>query len=198
MRYAAIGPDGRALGFYDDAIHADIPEGATPITEAVWAEWVEHTATRLWDAASATLIACEPARPSITLDGICDLIDRERDRRIEAGIEFPPGGGRIIQTRQADQDNIAQQMLRATTLIATGREAEWGAGRVWLDASNVDPLSLPTAQDMIDLGTAVGDWKERHIFRAHAHKALYRAGGALVSEAHADAPWLDDAHWPAR
>lgn len=115
------------------------------------------------------------------------LVDQERDRRVAAGIEYPAGSGRIIQTRPSDQDNISQQMLRAVALLALGTPEAWGTGRSWLDASNANPLPLPDPQAMIALGVAVGDRKEALIYRGYAIKARLRAGEAV--DFLADAAW---------
>lgn len=113
-------------------------------------------------------------------DDLAALIDAERDRRIAAGIVYPPGSGRVIQMREQDQHNISQQMLRAVALLTTDNHAAWGSGRVWLDASGTNPLPLPTPESMIALGLAVGDRKEALIFRAFQLKS---SGGDWTSDA---------------
>jgi hypothetical protein len=112
-------------------------------------------------------------------DDLTRLIDAERDRRIAGGIEYPPGSGRVIQTREQDQTNISQQMLRAVALLTIGTPEAWGGGRLWLDASGSNPLPLPTPESMIDLGLAVGDRKEFLIFRAYQLKVQALAGEAV-------------------
>lgn len=112
-------------------------------------------------------------------DDLTRLIDAERDRRIAGGIEYPPGSGRIIQTREQDQTNISQQMLRAVALLTIGAPEDWGGGRLWLDASGSNPLPLATPEDMIDLGLAVGDHKEALIFRAFQLKGQAAAGQSV-------------------
>jgi hypothetical protein len=113
------------------------------------------------------------------------LIDAERDRRIAAGVEYPVGSGRIIQTRPQDMENIGQQMLRALAVRSTPEA--WGGNRSWLDASNLNPLPLPTPEDMLALALHVGNAKERLIYKSYEIKQQRRAGQPVA--------WTSDAVW---
>jgi hypothetical protein len=129
----------------------------------------------------------QPDQEVLSSGQVSLLVNTERDRRLALGIEYPPGSGRIIQTRTQDLENISNQMLRAATLVALGTPEDWGDTRTWLDASNGNPLPLPTPQEMIDLGLFVGDRKEALIYRSYAIKARIKAGESL--DFTADAPW---------
>jgi hypothetical protein len=113
------------------------------------------------------------------------LINAERDRRIAAGVEYPDGSGRAIQTRTQDLENIGQQTLRA--LVLRGTPEDWGNNRSWLDASNVNPLPLPTPEDMLDLAIHIGNIKERLIYKSYEIKQKRRAG--------IEVDWTSDAAW---
>lgn len=115
------------------------------------------------------------------------LITEERDRRIAAGIEYPAGSGRVIQTRKEDRENITQQMLRALTV--KDNPAAWG-NRQWIDKSNKKLLPLSSPQDMINLAIYVGDFKEKLIYKAFEIKQKRSAG--IPVDWTSDEAWQDD------
>jgi len=48
QKFALLHADGTVQGFLSDDVHDEIPADAVPISDAIWAEWIEHTATRRW------------------------------------------------------------------------------------------------------------------------------------------------------
>ncbi|MBW6402103.1 hypothetical protein KPL78_29925 [Roseomonas sp. HJA6] len=60
MILAHIDDSGAALGFYDPALHAVIPEGAIEISEEIWAAWIADTAGQRWDAVAGGLVPYTP------------------------------------------------------------------------------------------------------------------------------------------
>jgi hypothetical protein len=112
------------------------------------------------------------------------LIDAERDRRIAEGVEYPDGSGRTIQTRPKDLENVSQQTLRA--LVLREVPTAWGS-RSWLDASNGNPLPLPTPEAMLELALYIGNVKERLIYKSYEIKQKRRAG--------IEVDWTSDDAW---
>lgn len=94
---------------------------------------------------------------SAWIDDRADLLSRREgetqtllDQKIDAGIEYPIGSGKILQIREKDRMNID----------TVGQEARWSqlAGGAGWDPNfawrmqDDSYLPLPTPQDMIDLG----------------------------------------------
>jgi hypothetical protein len=100
-------------------------------------------------------------------------VDRERDHRIDGGLEF---GGKVFQTRSQDRENIAGASLAAFMAMLKGAQpgdTAWqGEGTTfgWIAADNtVMPMG---PDDLIGLGIAVMRHKQAHIFAARWIKNL--------------------------
>ena len=118
---------------------------------------------------------------------IADLIDTERDRRIEAGFEF---GGKLYQSRQQDRENIAGASVAALAAIMNGAQPadlRWHGGStdfVWIAADN--SLTPMDAQTMFAFGQAAMSHKQAMIFAARAIKDADPV----------PADYTDDGYWP--
>ena len=117
---------------------------------------------------------------------IDDLIDIERDRRVNAGLSFM---GHRFQTRPQDRENIAGAATLALVALtlhgATVGDLRWHGGQsdfAWIDAdNNLVPLDAPT---MVMLGASAANHKADHIYAARR----------LKDEPPLD--FTDDVHWP--
>lgn len=102
MYHATIDAEGAASGFYCDEIHARIPEGAVPLTEAEWRDWVEHQAERRW--LDGVLVAIEPpTRPLVQVQAVARAA-------IDAAAEgarlrtITPGAGQALTYIEKEKD----------------------------------------------------------------------------------------------
>lgn len=99
------------------------------------------------------------------------LIDAERDRRIDAGIEF---GGVRFQTREKDRENIMGAFSLAAAWIMTGgnpTSLRWHGGESdfeWIAEDN--STVAMSAATVLAFGKAVAAMKSRMIFVARALK----------------------------
>ncbi len=105
-------------------------------------------------------------------------VDRERDRRIDAGFVFE---GVRYQSDEGSRENIAGAKSAATDAIALGAKAgDFGWQRlldangaqafVWIAADN--SLHPMDAQTMVQFGYAALNHKQSMIFKARALKAM--------------------------
>ena len=98
-------------------------------------------------------------------------IDRERDRRIDAGFDFM---GIDFQSRQTDRENIAGAAQLAFMAIVEGKQLgdlRWHGGDtdfVWISSDN--SLIPMDAHTMVAFGKAAAEQKQRLIFAARALK----------------------------
>ncbi len=105
-------------------------------------------------------------------------VDKERDRRIEAGFVFD---GVLYQSRQEDRENIAGAQKAATDAVALGAASgDYGWQRLldpnaptefrWIAADNTtQPMD---AQTVMRFGYAALGHKQAHIFAARAIKDI--------------------------
>ncbi len=100
-----------------------------------------------------------------------DMVDAERDHRIEAGFIFQ---GVLYQSRQQDRENISGASIAALMAIQGGvdpTELDWqgtGSPFVWLAADNsLNPMSAGT---VLQFGQAAMAHKQAHIFVARSIK----------------------------
>jgi hypothetical protein len=127
----------------------------------------------------------ELAPPDIT----AAQVDRERDRRIDAGFVF---AGVLYQSRPADRENIAGASTAALAAIVNGAQAgdlRWASPDVdfvWIAADN--SLHTMDAQTMFEFGKAAMAHKQAHIFAARAIKDI-----SPIPADYATNP----AYWPA-
>lgn len=114
-------------------------------------------------------------------------VDRERDRRIEAGFSF---GGKLYQSRVQDQKRIAGAGTLALAAIVAGAQVgdlRWHGGEtdfVWIAAD--DSFNPMDAQTCLAFGQAAARHETMHVF----------AGKALKSMDPIPADYTDDAYWP--
>jgi len=62
QKFALLHADGTVQGFLSDDLH-EIPAEAVPISDTLWAEWIEHTATRRWIDGQLVVIEVAPPAP---------------------------------------------------------------------------------------------------------------------------------------
>jgi len=102
-----------------------------------------------------------------------DMVDAERDRRIEAGMVY---NGQRFQTRAQDRENMVGACtwaLRAIMLGAEPGDYYWHGGEspfVWIAEDN--STQQFDAQTLFDLGQRMAAHKQAHIFAARALKDL--------------------------
>lgn len=118
-----------------------------------------------------------------------DMVDRERDRRIEAGFMF---GGKLFQSRVQDQKRISGAgTLALGAMVVLGAQAgnyRWHGGTedfIWIAADNT--TMVMDAQTMFTFGQAAAAWESQHV---HAARALKDADPVPHD-------YMDDAYWPA-
>ncbi|MGV0879429.1 DUF4376 domain-containing protein [Martelella sp. FLE1502] len=147
--------------------------------------WIPHTVasgTELFESMAAEADDYSP--PIVT----AIQVNRERDRRIDAGFSF---GGNQYQSGPDDRENIAGAATAALGAIINGAQAgdyRWHGGDedfVWIASDNT--THQMDAQTMYALGQAALAHKQAHIFAARALKDTV----PIPSD------FTDDGHWPA-
>lgn len=69
-----IDQDGFPTAFYDDVVHSSIPQGALPIEDAQWTEFLENPGQRIWDGTNIV-----PGTPTVPDDNRWVILRRKRD-----------------------------------------------------------------------------------------------------------------------
>jgi hypothetical protein len=120
-------------------------------------------------------------------DEVRELVNEERDRRIDAGFTF---GGVFYQSAPSDRENIAGASTSALAAIMNGAvegDYRWHGGEVdfaWIAADNT--TIQMDAQTMFAFGQAAMAHKQVHIFAAR-----------LIKDADPVPPnYTDDGYWP--
>ena len=164
MKYAKFDEYGFPIAFYVPEI-INPPSDAIEITDAQWMEFLDHPGLRIWDGKK--VIEYAPPKPPVTPTDV----DRERDRRIEAGFEFE---GVLYQAREQDRENISGAATAALAAIVNGAKPgdyRWHGGDsdfVWIAADNTEHKM--DAQTAFAFGQAAMQYKTRYIFAARALK----------------------------
>jgi hypothetical protein len=63
QKYALLHEDGTVRGFLSDDVHDEIPAEAVPISDAIWSEWIDNTATRRWIDGALVVVELAPPAP---------------------------------------------------------------------------------------------------------------------------------------
>lgn len=75
MKYGHFSSEGLPLGFYDDTIHVQMPNGVIKLTDAQWQEFIDNNGLRKWHGGEVQ--ACTPPE---TLAPIPQAISRFQAR----------------------------------------------------------------------------------------------------------------------
>jgi hypothetical protein len=105
--WAAIDGDGRATGFYSDALHGAPPGGAIEISEETWRAWTDDTERQRWDGAA--LVSCDPPLERLR-EELTSAARAALATRISAGM---PWSGRVLQIDEASQGRLSAAVLMA-------------------------------------------------------------------------------------
>lgn len=126
----------------------------------------------------------EPPRVPVVTS---EMVDAERDRRIDAGVEFQ---GLIFQSRAADRENIAGAAQLGFMAVIAGAESgdlRWsdpGQDFTWIAADNsLVPMDAPT---VVEFGKVAAARKQ----------ALIYAARQLKDKAAIPSDYADDKWWP--
>lgn len=115
------------------------------------------------------------------------MVDEERERRLDAGIEF---GGRLFQSRAADRENITGAAQLAFIAIVGGAKSgdlRWSdpdQDFIWIAADN--SLVPMDAHTVVEFGKVAAGRKQ----------ALIYAARALKDKAVIPGDYADDKWWP--
>lgn len=133
-----------------------------------------------------TALEIEKHLNPIALPTVTD-VDRERDRRIDAGVEFQ---GVMFQSRMTDRENIAGAAQLGFMAVVAGAEAgdlRWSnpdQDFAWIASDN--SLVPMDAQTVVAFGKAAAERKQALIFAARQLKDM----------AELPADYTDDKWWP--
>jgi len=168
MKYY-VSNDGRYLGGWD----TNPPPGAIEVPSA------PADARQLWLGDSWGEV---PSAPITSLD-----IDIERDRRIDAGVEFQSV---LFQSRATDRENIAGAAQLGFMAVVAGAQAgdlRWSSPDqdfAWIASDN--SLVPMDAQTVVAFGKAAAERKQALIFAARQLKDMEPT----------PADYTDDKWWP--
>lgn len=177
-RYAHYDPkDGRIIGFYDDAIHSEIPEPHRELSDAEWDDRFD----KALDLSDPSLPLIPYEAPPFVPEGA--HVDAERDRRLALGatVQVEGYGPVPVQGRQADQINLLALKDGARDLVAAGIT---DPSLEFRDGANV--LHILTPAQMIDLANK----------GKAAAAEIYAAAWALKDNPPIPADYAADAYWP--
>ncbi|HEV7458241.1 MAG TPA: hypothetical protein VGN96_15830 [Roseococcus sp.] len=170
----AYDEEGLALpGWHVNAAWVEAPESL------VGAEIAPATAPRWW----AGVPVAPPGPDPVTTE----QVDAERDRRIDAGMEFQ---GVRYQTRPQDRENVAGASIMALAAMVQGAQPgdyRWHGGEadfVWIGEDN--SLTPFDAMTFFGFGQAMAAHKSAHIFAARA----------LKDSVPIPLDYASDAYWP--
>lgn len=112
-------------------------------------------------------------------------IDTRYEAALAAGLAY---GGKLLQIREGDQQNIAAMGQEARWAIATG--SVWPANFAWRMADN-SFLVLPAATDMVALGEAAKAeiYRLRQVKWAHVDVVASAANAAALLSHDIDTGW---------
>jgi len=160
-----VDADGTYLGGFGDG--APPPAGASEVAAA------PSHAAEIWSGDSWTW-PLQYLRTQRLTD-----IDARYEAALEAGLAY---GGKLLQIRESDQQNIAAMGQEARWAIATA--SAWPANFAWRMADN-SFLGLPTPAAMVALGEAAKAeiYRLRQVKWAHAD-AIAAAANAAALLAH--------------
>lgn len=173
MKLAKFDADGFPLAFFDDELHAgSVPDDAIEIADSQWLEFINNQGLRQF--VDGEVVEYHPPVPALAGADV----DRERDRRIDAGFVFD---GVLYQSDDGSRENIAGAKSAASDAIMLGAQAgDYGWQRlldpaaaetfVWIATDN--SLHPMDAQTMVRFGYAAMAHKQDMIFRARSLKAM--------------------------
>ena len=177
--------------FYSASANGFFPANRSRPSDAVSITAEEHAALLAGQARGQIIVADSRGRPVLAnqppqpLNGAA--IDRERDRRIAAGLRFD---GVLDQSDPDALINIQGAATSALAAIMAGSlpgDLRWHGGPndfVWIAADNSEnPMD---AETMLAFGRAAMAHKSDFIF----------AGRALKGQQPIPADYADDRHWP--
>ncbi|UZZ12186.1 DUF4376 domain-containing protein [Ectopseudomonas mendocina] len=169
---------------YLQGVH-QIPAGAVKITEDRYQDVIASPSpgkTRSHDGAGLPILVDLPAYVPTAME-----VDRERDRRIDAGIQFQ---GVTFQSRATDRENIAGAAQLGFMAVVAGAQAgdlRWSSPDqdfAWIASDN--SLVHMDAQTVVAFGKAAAERKQSLIFAARQLKDM----------AEIPADYTDDKWWP--
>jgi hypothetical protein len=135
-----------------------------------------------------SLLSTAAVQETQNQQGLAQLVDAERDRRIDAGFTF---GGVLYQSRATDRENIAgaaQLGFMAVVAGAQPGDLRWASADSdfrWIAADNTTVAM--DAHTVVDFGRTCAGQKQAQIFAARALKDM----------APIPADYTDDKYWPA-
>lgn len=154
MKYAVINPDRMPIAFYDDRLHAEIPDEAVPLTDDQWADCLAHQGARRitvnedGDDVEVSLYEPPPDIEALRAARIA-AIKRQAGRVIEAA--YPSWKQRNLIARATELQN---QRLDGATLTpeeqaeADAIQAAWGWIKEVRLASDTAETSIMAAADL--------------------------------------------------
>ncbi|EMQ6642068.1 DUF4376 domain-containing protein [Pseudomonas aeruginosa] len=170
---------------YLEGVHENMPGDVLPISEERYQEVIATPVLgkiRSHDTEGLPILIDPPPYKPSAAD-----IEQERDRRIDAGIEFQ---GVTFQSRATDRENIAGAAQLAFMAVVAGAQAgdlRWSnadADFTWIASDNT--LVPMDAQTVVAFGKAAAERKQALIFAARQLKDM----------AEIPADYTDDKWWP--
>lgn len=171
---------------YLSELHTDIPEDAVEISEEIYETVIANPQpgkVRGHDAAGLPVLVDESWPPL----NASALVDAERDRRIDVGIEFQ---GVVFQGRATDRENITGAAQLAFMAVVGGAKAgdlRWSdpdQDFTWIATDNsLVPMDAPT---VVEFGKVAAARKQSFIY----------AGRQLKDMEVIPRDFADDKWWP--
>lgn len=170
---------------YVRGVHENMPNDVKPISDERFLSILVNPAPgkiRSHDAEGLPILIDAPMSVPAAAD-----IDRERDRRIDAGVEFQ---GVMFQSRGTDRENIAGAAQLGFMAVVAGAEPgdlRWSssdADFAWIASDNT--LVPMDAQTVVAFGKAAAERKQVLIFAARQLKDMEPI----------PADYTDDKWWP--
>lgn len=156
---------GEILGYYDDGLHATIPEPNRQITDAEWRDCIEHPGLRRIDPATGQVITYTPPPPPLSdvQDAAYRAIDQAAGRARSRYITVAAGqeGTYLLKERQARDFAAAGYTGTVPAMVqsemnATGATATDAANAIIAQADAWISVAATVEEIRIGAKTAIG------------------------------------------
>lgn len=156
---------GEILGYYDDGLHASIPEPNKQITDAEWRDCIEHSGLRRIDPATEQVITYTPPPPPLSdvQESAYRSIDQAAGRACSRYITIADGqeGRYLLKERQAREFAAAGYTGTVPAMVqaemnATGATATEAADAIIAQADAWIVIAAAIEDIRIGAKTAIG------------------------------------------
>lgn len=183
-KFVLLAADNRAVGFYDDLAGATVPAAAVPISDALWLDWIQDTAGRVYDAATQSLAPLLSASQALTKDQLLSCAYAKASAIEAAGVtvNVAPAGAAPIEVQCSTTSAYVTKLTGAVQRAALDPTAvlHW-------EQRDGSVLNLTATQTQA-LGLAVANWVQSIWDERTLHVQPAIVAGTITTTAQIDDP----------